>query len=239
MSNYYLAFLLGLISSLHCAVMCGPLMLSLPLEKKDQFSNAIQLFLYQLGRILIYTILGCCVGAVGNSITVVTNQGTLSLMVGLLLIGFTVCVFTGRYLQAFTSFQNRLIEPISKLMGGVYGLRFWGLFAGMLNGLIPCGMIYLALAAALNSSDVLAAGSFMFLFGLGTTPLMLFISLGGIYLRKYIRFNSKRLIPWFMLFLGVLFILRSANLGIPFFSPSNHLHGKEPVTECRSPKLRN
>ncbi|MES2828040.1 MAG: sulfite exporter TauE/SafE family protein [Bacteroidota bacterium] len=233
MSNYYLAFLLGLISSLHCAVMCGPLMLSLPLQKKDHLNNVLQLLLYQFGRILVYTIFGILAGLIGSSITLLSSQQTLSLIVGILLLVFTIIVFSGKYIRAFTTFQNRIISPISKLMGKVYGLSFWGFFAGMLNGLIPCGMIYLALAAALNSTDILSAGKFMFLFGLGTTPLMLFISVGGIYLRRYIHFNSKKMIPWFMLFLGLLFVLRSANFGIPFLSPTSHLHGKQPVAECK------
>ena len=233
MSNLSLAFLLGLISSLHCAVMCGPLMLSLPLQQSGYLRSAIQLLLYQFGRILTYTVLGLFAGLLGSSIQLFTGQETLSLVVGMLLVLFTLLHFTGRYLNAFNNFQARLVSPISRLMGKVYGLRFWGLLTGMLNGLIPCGMIYLALASALNSSGVKEAGSFMFLFGLGTSPLMLTISLGGIYLRKYIRFNSRVLIPWFMLFLGVLFIFRGAGLGIPFLSPSHTATTSGPVTECR------
>lgn len=107
---------------------------------------------------------------------------------------------------------------VIKLMGKVFGLKLWGLFAGMLNGLIPCGMVYLALATALNTGSTASGATFMFLFGLGTIPLMMMISLGGIFLKKYIRFNTNKLIPWFMLLMGVLFILRSADLGIPFIS---------------------
>jgi len=228
-----LAFLLGLLGSLHCAVMCGPLMLSLPLSKKNYLASAMQLMLYQGGRILIYTMLGLFVGGIGNSIKVFTNQETLSLIIGIILVFFTLLHFTGRYLNQFNSLQAKLIAPISKLMGKVYGLPYWGFFAGMLNGLIPCGMVYLALATALNSASVKEAASFMFLFGLGTTPLMLGISLGGIYLKRYIRFNPNKLIPWFMLFIGTLFIMRALALGIPFLSPNHTTHLIGDVVECR------
>lgn len=232
MSNLALAFSLGLLGSLHCAVMCGPIMLSLPLEKKSYFKSAFQLFIYQTGRILIYTVLGILAGMIGSSITVFASQETLSLLVGSLLIVFTLLHFSGKYATSLSRFQAKLIAPISKLMGKVYALPMWGFYAGMLNGLIPCGMVYLALATALNSASVLDAGSFMLLFGLGTCPLMFMISLGGVYLKRYIRFNPNKLVPWFMLFIGALFILRSANLGVPFLSPDSGYHAKSDVEVC-------
>lgn len=115
---------------------------------------AVQLVLYQLGRVLVYTFLGLLVGVIGSSITLFTNQETLSLFVGILLIAFTLIYFSGRYFNYIERFQALLISPISRLMGRIYSLPFWGFFAGMLNGLIPCGMVYLALATALNSSSV-------------------------------------------------------------------------------------
>lgn len=214
-----LAVLMGLFGSLHCAVMCGPIMLGMPFQKKSFLQSSLQLLLYQFGRILIYTFLGLAVGAVGSSIKIFSNQKVLSLTIGIILI-----VFTALRLSRFTQFrfskiQNKLLNPISKLMSEAFNLRLLGLFAGMLNGLIPCGMVYLALATALNTGSVTSGGTFMFFFGLGTTPLMMMISMSRIYLKKYIRFNSQQLIPWFMLAIGVLFILRSADLGIPFISP--------------------
>lgn len=217
-----LAFLMGFLGSVHCAVMCGPIVLGLPLDKRKLWHNILQVLLYQLGRISIYALLGLLVGLVGNTFAVFAKQETLSLIIGIVLILFTLAQLSGRYLSAFQKLQNKMVIPISKLMGEVFKLHLWGFFAGMLNGLIPCGMVYLALATALNSATSLAGASFMLLFGLGTTPLMLFISLGGIYLKKYFRFNSQKLIPWFALFIGALFILRSVDLDIPFLSPHTH-----------------
>lgn len=222
MSLIPLAFLMGFLGSVHCAVMCGPIVLGLPLDKKKLWHNVLQVSLYQLGRISIYTLLGLLVGLVGNTFSVFAKQETLSLIIGIVLIIFTIAQLSGRYVSSFQKLQNKMVLPISKLMGKVFKLPFWGFFAGMLNGLIPCGMVYLALATALNSGTAQSGASFMLLFGLGTTPLMLFISLGGVYLKKYFRFNSQKLIPWFALFIGALFILRSANLDIPFLSPHTH-----------------
>jgi len=219
--NFFpLAFLMGLFGSLHCAVMCGPIMLGMPFQKKSFLQSSLQLLLYQFGRIFVYTVLGIGVGALGSSIKIFSNQKTLSLSIGIILIVFTALQFSTIYKYRFAKIQNKLLNPVSKLMSKVFKLKRWGLFAGMLNGLIPCGMVYLALATALNTGSVSSGGTFMLLFGLGTTPLMMMISMGGIYLKKYIRFNTQQLIPWFMLFIGILFILRSAELGIPFLSPN-------------------
>ncbi|MGY3053764.1 sulfite exporter TauE/SafE [Pedobacter sp. UYEF25] len=214
-----LAFLMGLFGSLHCAVMCGPIMLGMPFQKQNYFTAGIQLLLYQFGRILIYTILGFAVGALGSSLKVFSNQKTLSISIGIILIVFTALQFNKGYKNRFSKIQLKTLNPISKLMGNVLSLKMWGLFAGMLNGLLPCGMVYLALATALNTGNTTSGAMFMFLFGVGTAPLMMMISLGGIFLKKYIRFNTNKLIPWFMLIMGILFILRSADLGIPFLSP--------------------
>lgn len=232
MSNLPLAFLMGLLGSLHCAVMCGPLMLSLPIQKTSYLKSAFQLLLYQLGRVLVYTLMGVLVGWVGSSFTIFANQQTLSLIIGMVLVAFVVLQFSGLYSKSLNNIQYKIVAPISKLMGKLFGLPLWGFFAGLLNGLIPCGMVYLALATALNTATIQGGATFMFLFGLGTTPLMLMISLGGIYLKRYIKFDTRRLIPYFMLFIGVLFIMRSADLGIPFLSPNSGNHAPSSVAQC-------
>ena len=222
MSLLPVAFLMGFFGSLHCAVMCGPIVLGLPLKQQNPWYTSAQIVLYQLGRTATYTILGLVIGYIGNSFTFFARQETLSLIIGIILVSFTILQLSGKKISYVDQFYAKLLSPISKLMGKVFNLPFWGFLAGMLNGLIPCGMVYLALATALNLASVKDGAKFMFLFGLGTSPLMLFISFGGIHLKKYFRFNTQKLIPWFMLFMGTLFILRSANLGIPFISPTIH-----------------
>jgi sulfite exporter TauE/SafE len=223
--NYLpLAFLMGLLGSLHCAVMCGPLMLSLPIEKKGIWNAGFSLLLYQTGRILIYTVMGGIAGWLGSTFSLFANQKLLSIFIGLLLIVFTLFQLSSNFSKKMSTFQFKLTNPISKLMGKVFGLPLWEFFAGMLNGIIPCGMVYLALATAINAASAIGGLEFMFLFGLGTLPLLMMISLGGFYLKKYIRFNTKKLIPWFMFFMGILLLLRSAELGIPFISPISGFH---------------
>lgn len=233
MSFFSLAFLLGFLGSLHCAVMCGPLMLSLPHQGEGFFKHFFSVLQYQLGRTLSYTFLGVIVGVIGNGAAAFMGQEIFGIGFGALLVLYALLYFSGNRLVRQEAFQQRLTAPLSALMGKIYRFRLWSLLAGMLNGLIPCGMVYLALASALNTGTVKESALFMFLFGCGTIPLMLFISLGGVYLKRYIRFNPTKLIPWFTLFLGALFILRSSNLNIPFLSPL-HLHEYHTnAAECR------
>lgn len=219
--SYTLALMMGFFGSLHCAVMCGPIVLGLPLKKQGWYA-VLQIAIYQLGRVSVYTLMGLLIGLLGSTIALFTRQEVLSLVIGGFLIVFALMQLSGKYLSLFQKSQTWLLKPISKIMGKVYKLPFWGFYAGILNGLIPCGMVYLALATSLNTESAQSGALFMFLFGLGTSPMMIFISLSGIYLRKYFRFNTQRLIPWFALFIGALFILRSSNLNIPFLSPLIH-----------------
>ncbi|WP_316801615.1 sulfite exporter TauE/SafE family protein [Pedobacter frigidisoli] len=227
-----LAFLMGFFGSLHCAVMCGPIMLGMPFEKKSILQAGFQLLLYQSGRILIYTLLGLLAGAVGSSIKIFSNQRVLGLFIGTLLILLTLLQFHKAYGKRLSQVQLYALKPLTSLMGKIFQFRYWSFLAGILNGLIPCGMVYLAMATALSTASMQSGGVFMFLFGMGTVPLMMMVSLGGFYLKKYIHFNTRKILPYLTLLLGMLFILRAAELGIPFFSPEN-LHGYSHVADCK------
>jgi len=98
---------------------------------------------------------------------------------------------------------------------------FGSLFTiGLLNGLLPCGLVYVALASSLNTTDVYKGALLMFFFGLGTMPLLFVLSLAGKYLSVRFRTFIHKSVPIIIVTLGILFILRGLNLGIPFISPS-------------------
>lgn len=227
-----LPLLLGFMGSLHCAAMCGPLMLSMPFERSSFLKSVFQFLSYQFGRTLAYVCLGVFVGLIGSSIKLFTNQEILSFSVGVMMICYTLIYLFAHKISFLDKWQHQIISPISKLMGKIYGLPFWGFLAGMLNGFIPCGMVYLALVSALNVGSVKGSANFMLLFGIGTIPVMMLVSLGGIYIKRYIKFNPNKLIPWFILFMGALFILRSFDLGIPYLSPAKNITTSGYVATC-------
>jgi len=92
---------------------------------------------------------------------------------------------------------------------------------GLLNGLLPCGLVYMALAGALTTGSAEQGAFYMILFGLGTIPAMLSVSLIGHNLKQSHRVRLQKLMPFIILLFAVLFILRGLNLDIRFISPAN------------------
>jgi sulfite exporter TauE/SafE len=93
------------------------------------------------------------------------------------------------------------------------------LFFGMANGLLPCGMVYMALAGALVTTAVHQSVMFMAMFGLGTVPAMIAIGFFGQFFSLNVRNSFRRIVPVFVVLMAFVLILRGMNLGIPFISP--------------------
>jgi sulfite exporter TauE/SafE len=213
MSIETLAFLTGLLGSLHCMIMCGPLVMSLPLRGNSWSSGLIQRLIYQLGRILTYSAFGFIAGSIGKGFNILGLQQLLSLTSGLFLIAIALIHFTGNRMNKFSSLQFRIVKPIASKMGQLLSRPYGSLFAGTLHGLLPCGMVYMAIAASLNTGSPVSGGKFMFFFGLGTTPLLLLVSLTPLFLRKFK--VPQLIIPALFLLTGLFLISRGLNLSIP------------------------
>jgi len=215
--DYAIAIALGLLGSLHCAAMCGPLMLALPVPPGGAGRFFAGRVFYQLGRIATYALLGVIGGLVGKSIFLIGAQRWLTITLGVaILLGF------------FFSKKVALATPVVRLVGklkaamGVQLQRrsFRSLvLLGMLNGLLPCGLVYVAMAGAVSRGTVLSGVGYMAAFGLGTMPTMLAISLSGKILPPSIRLKLRSAIPVSVFLLAALLILRGMSLGIPYVSP--------------------
>jgi sulfite exporter TauE/SafE len=214
-----LAFFTGLFGSLHCIAMCGPLVMSLPLAGTSAWYSFIQRLLYQLGRILTYSCFGILFGWIGQGFNLLGWQQIISLCTGIILVLIAFAHFTKRNITVIERFQLKLIGPLSNCMGKLLGKPYGGFLAGMLNGILPCGMVYLALAGAVNANSIAAGAEYMFYFGLGTTPLMLMASVAGMFFRRWAQLRFSKVLPYLTLFMGIWFILRGADLAIPYLSP--------------------
>ncbi|MGK9125142.1 sulfite exporter TauE/SafE family protein [Olivibacter sp. SA151] len=214
-----LAFFIGVISSVHCVGMCGPLMFALPAMNVSWAKQVGIHLLYQLGRILTYGLLGFVLGLLGAGTLIRGWQQYISLVTGIILLLFALYYFLQRYGKGSFSYGGTFWQPLFNKMG--YWIQRPGghFVVGLLNGLLPCGMVYLALAAALNTGSPVNGFIFMAFFGLGTVPLLLIALVCGHYFRKRIRLNFIGLIPFLFLIMGVWFILRGANLDIAYLSP--------------------
>ena len=222
--NYQLlfpAFLLGLISSFHCVGMCGPLAMALPIQHLSVVRRRVSIFLYHAGRMITYTLLGLLFGIVGRHIFIAGFQQWGSIILGstILLVVVFQKLFTTFHTPPFIQSFTDTLHNIIRYLWGKHSASS-SFLLGMTNGLLPCGMVYFALAGALSSATITSSVLFMILFGAGTLPLMLSVHFAGTtYLSLSFRNKTRKLVPFFIATMGMLLILRGLNLGIPYISP--------------------
>lgn len=227
------AFALGFAGSLHCIGMCGPIALSLPVSHNNNLSRISGGWIYNSGRILSYAAMGLLFGSFGNLIIAAKWQSSLSIALGIIILLYLF--FPKRYFHFTTA--TALGNPfmlLRKQLGKLFqSKKFSSLFfIGVLNGFLPCGLVYLALISSVIAASPVNGGMFMLFFGLGTFPMMFATVLTGNYLNQSLRQKINKAVPALLFFMAVLLILRGMNLGIPFISPefgSGHVHD---AAEC-------
>ncbi len=214
------ALLLGLAGSFHCAGMCGPIALSLPLNGPNWWSKISGGLLYNVGRTATYGILGAFFGWIGQGLHLLGFQQWVSIGAGSVMI---LSVILPALFSKISSGGKELpfAKPVRHAIQRLFAQKsnFGLLFVGMLNGLLPCGLVYLAIAGAIGTAGVMSGALFMIVFGLGTIPMMLTISVIGSLISLSIRRVMNRMIPYLIVVVGLLFILRGLCLGIPYLSP--------------------
>ena len=216
------AFTMGIIGSFHCVGMCGPLALALPLSNDSTYSKFIGALLYNSGRIVTYSLFGLASGLLGKSIALLGFQQWLSILLGTAIIILLIIpkIFPGKFRQSNTAslFFQKLRHSFGQLF---FKKNQSALFAiGFLNGLLPCGLVYLAIAAATATGDVKTSILFMAAFGAGTLPVMWSIAFWGNFIGISFRQKIRAAYPYMMLLMACLLIVRGMGLGIPYISPA-------------------
>ena len=215
------AFLLGLAGSLHCIGMCGPIALALPVKNSSMSARIESSVIYNGGRILTYALAGILFGIIGQSIAFAGYQRWLSISLGVLILLFM-------FLPKSVSDKFRVTQLaygyIAKIKSGFASLfkqkNNTSLFTiGLLNGLLPCGLVYLAIAGSIAMADVYNSALFMVMFGLGTLPAMMGINFAANFITLKLRSKITKVVPVFVAGVALLLILRGMNLGIPYLSP--------------------
>lgn len=212
---------LGFASGFHCVGMCGPIALSLGLTREKALSFHLQNITYQLGRVVTYAFMGAVFGLVGEGLHLVGFQSYLTIFSGVLLIIMAIFSFGGADFSSKIPFLQKFFLKIKMNLGKFiqksgYSSRF---ITGILNGFLPCGVVYIALTASLAYGGVQNGALFMALFGLGTIPFMFVIVLLGNLFTQALRSKILKIIPSLMVILGLMFVLRGLELGIPYLSP--------------------
>lgn len=211
----------GVAGSLHCVGMCGPLSMALPTHHLPPVNRFFSLLAYQAGRVITYSLIGLLFGWAGHGIYLAGYQQWFSIGMGILVLSMAIVYFLKR------QFRNpRLLDivyqPVQRLLLHLLrtGRGMGGfLLTGMANGLLPCGMVYVALAATFSFTHARESMMFMAAFGMGTLPAMLGVAYAGSFLSAANRLSLRRAVPYVITGMGVLLILRGMNLGIPFVSP--------------------
>lgn len=211
------AFLLGFVGSAHCAGMCGPLALALPHWGRGQGSFLVGRLLYNFGRIITYAGMGAIFGLLGQGVAMAGLQRWVSLTLGVVILAGVVVAPRFANRVPVTRGVNWLKAALGTMLQRRAMPAMFGI--GLLNGLLPCGLVYVACAAATATGEVLSGMRYMIAFGLGTVPMLLAISLLGTKLQFALRFKVQRLIPASLILVGMLLLLRGMALGIPYVSP--------------------
>lgn len=230
----YSAFILGLISSFHCIGMCGPIAMMLPIERKNPAKKVIQIITYHLGRLTAYGSIGLLFGLLGKGFFLAGIQQQLSVFIGIAMI--LVILIPEKVLARynFSKPVYKLISRIKQNLGSHFKNKsFKSLFIiGLLNGFLPCGMVYVALFGAIAMQSAGFGVLYMLLFGLGTVPMMTTVVYVNSFLTIPIRNKIQKVIPYVGVIIGILFILRGLGLGIPYISPSNMSLFIQNETDC-------
>jgi sulfite exporter TauE/SafE len=188
----------------------------MPFQQYGSAKRGLGIALYHFGRISVYALLGIMLHLFKGLFHPQWQQ-YVSIIAGVTLLALGLLYFLP---QAGVRLKLPWTGMVQKGLGRVMAQRHpaWLVAAGALNGFLPCGMVYMALAAAVSVPETWQAAAMMYAFGIGTAPMMVAITL--LRSRTPLQVISfRKWTPVVMLFFGCLFVLRGANLGIPYLSP--------------------
>jgi len=211
---------LGLLSSFHCVGMCGPIAFALPLPQQNLYKKIAGILLYNTGRIITYSSMGIVFGFIGRIISIAGFQQYFSISMGVIILLYVSIPYFSKHIFHL-AWMDGFTYWIQQYLGKLLQKRKLKnlLFIGILNGLLPCGMVYFAIAGSLVAGSVINGWGFMIAFGLGTLPFMALLSFFGFIINIHTRNYFKKIIPYALGVMAILLIIRGMNLGIPYLSP--------------------
>ena len=221
MTSFLAAAILGLAGSSHCVAMCGPLLLAInPTSLLSRQEAYVRILGYHAGRLLMYALLGVLVGYVGERLMMVGVGRVLAVLAGALLIlaaaGSTIVARLGAIARGW-SWLARLAASNASAFGQRHR-RVGYVVLGLANGLLPCGLVYAALATAASSGGAVRSMMFMVGFGAGTVPLLLALTMSATTIPVAVRQRFRSVLPAVMILAGILLIAR----GILPVTPESH-----------------
>ncbi|MCT4644174.1 MAG: sulfite exporter TauE/SafE family protein [Carboxylicivirga sp.] len=214
-------FIVGFFGSLHCVGMCGPLALALPLPTNTVTQKATGALLYNVGRAFTYGLLGLIFGLLGAGLKLSGIQQWVSIACGVIMILSVVLPGVVKVPKSTNKVSSSIYSTLKKKIGDSLNRKKLSnlLVIGVLNGFLPCGLVYVAITRAITTESINDSILFMVAFGFGTLPLMFAVAYFANIIKSRFLHKLRKAIPIFIIILGLLFILRGMNLGIPYISP--------------------
>jgi len=230
-------FMLGLVSSLHCLQMCGPIVLSysVAVNQLQKEASVVSLLLrnhlaYNAGRILTYSALGAIAGVAGATLGLVGRlagfshilaivAGGLMIIVGISMLGIIPSSVLGSRLFRIPSSLLRRVGKLLSAQGS--GNRF---LLGLALGFLPCGLIYAALLKAMATGSALAGAATMLAFGLGTAGALLVLGMFSSAIRVSLNRWGSQLAAAGITLMGVFLIWRGSMAGMLMTGSHMHAH---------------
>ncbi len=210
---------IGCLGSFHCIGMCGPIAIALPVQSYTGLQKYSSILLYNFGRAITYSLLGLLFGLVGSQFRLWGLQQIVSIVAGVLILVLILSNFSFssriRLLAGLNLWVQRSLVKQLKAPKSTSSY----LAIGLLNGLLPCGLVYVAIAAALATTNLFQSTLLMFAFGLGTFPVMIGLLVFGHLISLRFRQKLQKTVPVFVGMMAVILILRGMNLGVPLLSP--------------------
>jgi sulfite exporter TauE/SafE len=203
--------------------MCGPIAMMLPVDHKNETKKAAQIITYQLGRLSAYASIGLIFGLLGRGLLIAGIQQNMSIFIGIAMISIALVPEKTFAKYNFSKPVYKIISKVKSSLGNQFKNKsYQSIFTiGLLNGFLPCGMVYTALFGAIAMQSASFGIIYMLLFGLGTVPLMTIVVYINSLIKLPFRNKIQKIIPYAAIIIGALFILRGLGLGIPYISPSN------------------
>ena len=231
---YLSALVIGLLGSFHCIGMCGPIAIALPLKNDNWFTRIFGGILYNSGRTITYALIGAIFGLAGKGLQLGGLQQWVSIIMGIIMILSVTFPLVFRKFTFINNLSDKFTGKLVSRFKKMFSIRtYYSLFIiGILNGFLPCGLVYIAVAGALAVGEVYESALYMVFFGLGTIPIMLLLSLLGNIVSLKFRSIVRKILPIFVVIIGILFILRGMNLGIKYISPKMNKEEPTKVESC-------
>lgn len=231
---YLTAIVLGVLSSFHCIGMCGPIAIAAPVVRGNGWSEFLSRLLYHAGRGTSYLAVGLLAGLAGKGIFVAGYQQALSIGAGILILLWIILPRLNPENWKITQ-RMPFIKSIRNLMGTLFRRKTYrsAYEIGMLNGLLPCGMVYMALAGATTTGDAWRGGLYMLCFTLGTLPLLFALTSAWKMITVARQQALRKMVPVMLGLMACLMIVRGLNLGIPYLSPYFDRSNNTTMTTCQ------